>query len=261
MGIGTWAVVDKWTSGEGFRFENIFDFLFNLAFLLIVVGGIIFIVSFAGCIGALRENMCLLKFYSICLLVFFLGEMALAALGFIYPNKISEFMEGSLSDELIKNYRDDLDFQNLIDLLQKDFQCCGISQEGYRDWSKNEYFNCTVNPEDNPSVERCGVPFSCCLSQTALNVSGEPNLVNIMCGFGLQEKPYQEVVSKIYTQGCIPVIKTYIEGNQFTLAGIAIGVAISQLLVLWLSRTLEGQIDSQKSLWERTPRYPENRRN
>jgi hypothetical protein len=28
-------------------------------------------------------------------------------------------MEGSLSDELIKNYRDDLDFQNLIDLLQK----------------------------------------------------------------------------------------------------------------------------------------------
>lgn len=39
--------------------------------------------------------------------------------GFIYPNKISEFMEGSLSDELIKNYRDDLDFQNLIDLLQK----------------------------------------------------------------------------------------------------------------------------------------------
>lgn len=28
-----------------FRFENVFDFLFNLAFLLIVVGGIIFIVS------------------------------------------------------------------------------------------------------------------------------------------------------------------------------------------------------------------------
>ncbi len=46
--------------------------------------------------------------------------------------------------------------------------------EIFRDWSKNEYFNCTVNPEDNPSVERCGVPFSCCLSGSAHNVSGEP---------------------------------------------------------------------------------------
>ena len=106
--------------------------------------------------------------------------------GFIFPHKISYFMEESLSDELIKSYRDDLDFQNLIDLVQFEFQCCGISSQGYRydylmcwviwtwnlilkniflcrDWSKNEYFNCT-RPEENKSVERCGVPFSCCLS-------------------------------------------------------------------------------------------------
>ena len=81
VAVGIYAVFDKWTSGEGFKLENVFDVIFNLAFLMIIVGLIIFVVSFAGCIGALRENMCLLRFYSLCLLLFFLAEMALAALG------------------------------------------------------------------------------------------------------------------------------------------------------------------------------------
>ena len=80
--------------------------------------------------------------------------MTLLALSFIYPNKLTEFLETELSEKLIQSYRDDLDFQNLIDLVQQDFECCGISSEGYRDWSKNEYFNCTERKEDNPSVER-----------------------------------------------------------------------------------------------------------
>ena len=149
-----YAALDKWSSGEAFKLHTIFDVMFNIGFLLMIIGGIIFVVSFAGCIGALRENMFLLRFYSLCLLIFFLAEMTLLALSFIYPNKLTEFLETELSEKLIQSYRDDLDFQNLIDLVQQDFECCGISSEGYRDWSKNEYFNCTVNPQDNPSVER-----------------------------------------------------------------------------------------------------------
>ena len=47
------------------------------------------IVSFAGCIGSLRENLFFLKFYSFCLLIFFLLEMVLLALAFIYPHKLT----------------------------------------------------------------------------------------------------------------------------------------------------------------------------
>jgi len=254
LGIGTYAVIDKWASGEGFRLENVYDIIFNLAFLLIICGGVIAIVSFAGCIGALRENMCLLKFYSFCLLLFFLLEMALAALGFIFPYKVSGFLEGTLSEELIQNYRDDLDFQNLIDLVQKDFECCGISKDGgYKDWSKNPYFNCTKNKDDNPSVERCGVPFSCCLQnvQTELNDDG---LVNIMCGFGVQDRTVfpkeKDVVKKIHTKGCIYKLQQYFEKNLFTVGIVALCVAVGQLGVIWLSRTLEGQIENQRSLWK-----------
>lgn len=250
LGIGTYAIIDKWASGEGFRLENVYDIIFNLAFLLVICGGVISIVSFAGCIGALRENMCLLKFYSFCLLLFFLFEMALAALGFIFPYKVNVFLENTLSKELIENYRDDLDFQNLIDLVQKDFECCGIGSEGYREWSQNAYFNCTKLVSDNPSVERCGVPFSCCLKsvQTELNDDG---LVNIMCGFGVQEEKNQKnVVKKIHTIGCINRLQQYFESNLFTVGIVALCVAVTQLGVIWLSRTLEGQIENQRSLWK-----------
>lgn len=249
VAVGIYAALDKWSSGEAFKLETIFDVMFNIGFLLMIIGGVVFLISFAGCIGALRENMCLLRFYSLCLLIFFLAEMTLLALSFIYPNKLTEFLETELSEKLIQRYRDDLDFQNLIDLVQQDFECCGISSEGYQDWSKNEYFNCTKNKEDNPSVERCGVPYSCCHAQP------EGTLVNLMCGFEVQSPPgvplkdTADVLEKINIRGCIPTIQTLIENNLYTVGGIAIAIALSQLLVIWLSRTLEGQIESQKALW------------
>lgn len=81
----------------------------------------------------------------------------------------------------ITHYRDDIDLQNLIDFGQREvsflnviytqpmfyqlmlnvsrqFGCCGAVT--YMDWSQNMYFNCTT---ENPSRERCSVPFSCCI--------------------------------------------------------------------------------------------------
>nr|CAD7193582.1 unnamed protein product [Timema douglasi] len=53
-----------------------------------------------------------------------------------------------------------------LEKVQEVFRCCGLSSEGHMDWAKNEYFNCT-----SPSVERCGVPFSCCMNATDISVS------------------------------------------------------------------------------------------
>ena len=37
---------------------------FDPVWLVLVVGAVTFILGFAGCVGALRENICLLKFVS-----------------------------------------------------------------------------------------------------------------------------------------------------------------------------------------------------
>lgn len=56
------------------------------------------------------------------------------------------------------HYREDPDQQNLIDWLQSSWECCGIDSPS--DWDQNLYFNCTSSILG--SREACGVPFSCC---------------------------------------------------------------------------------------------------
>lgn len=80
LGIGIYAFMDKWEEANGLvKLENIYDVVLNVSLVLIIAGVVVFAVSFAGCLGALRENTCLLKFYSMCLLIFFLAEMAIGA--------------------------------------------------------------------------------------------------------------------------------------------------------------------------------------
>jgi hypothetical protein len=38
--VGVYATLDKWSSGEVFKLDTIFDVMFNLGFLLIIIGGI-----------------------------------------------------------------------------------------------------------------------------------------------------------------------------------------------------------------------------
>lgn len=67
IGIGTYAFLDKWpdiTNGL-IKVETIYDVVLNISLVFILAGGVVFIVSFSGFVGALRENTCLLKFVSI----------------------------------------------------------------------------------------------------------------------------------------------------------------------------------------------------
>ncbi|XP_023169427.1 tetraspanin-33 [Drosophila hydei] len=241
LGIGVYAFKIKWEESNGWvKLENIYDVILNISLVMIITGIVIFVVSFAGCLGALRENTCLLKFYSLCLLIFFLMEMAIAIICFVFPQNMNSFLEDQFTDKIIHSYRDDPDLQNFIDFAQKEFQCCGLSNAGYQDWSKNEYFNCS-----SPSVEKCGVPYSCCINATDISTG----LVNIMCGYGVQEHSVAAASKLIWTSGCIEVVRVWAERNLYTIAGIALGVALVQLLVIYLAKTLEGQIELQKSRW------------
>lgn len=206
------------------------------AMMLMVVGILMFIITFCGCVGSLRENICLLQTFCICLTVIFLLQLAAGVLGFVFSdkarNKVTEMINKSIT-----HYRDDIDLQNLIDFGQREFGCCGAVT--YMDWSQNMYFNCTT---ENPSRERCSVPFSCCI------ITKQKDVINSMCGQGMQELDYLKAGNDIYTNGCIDKIVNWIHSNLFILGGIAMGLAIPQLVGMLLSQILINQIKDQIEL-------------
>ncbi|XP_021432526.2 tetraspanin-33 [Oncorhynchus mykiss] len=206
------------------------------AILLLIVGVLMFFITFCGCVGSLRENICLLQTFCIFLTIIFLLQLAAGVLGFVFSdkarNKVSEIINNA-----IVHYRDDIDLQNLIDFGQKEFSCCGGVT--YTDWSQNMYFNCTT---DNRSRERCSVPFSCCL------LSKDEAVINTMCGQGMQELPFLQAGAFIHTNGCIDKLVNWIHSNLFMLGGIALGLAIPQLVGILLSQILINQIKDQIEL-------------
>ncbi|XP_074880614.1 tetraspanin-33 isoform X2 [Buteo buteo] len=204
--------------------------------LLVVVGILTFLITFCGCVGSLRENICLLQAFSVCLTVVFLLQLAAGVLGFVFSDKARGKVSEIINSAIV-HYRDDLDLQNLIDFGQKEFSCCG--GVSYKDWSQNMYFNCTAA---NPSRERCSVPFSCCLRDT------DEVVINTMCGQGMQAMSYLEASAFIYTNGCIDKLVNWIHSNLFLLGGIALGLAIPQLVGILLAQILISQIRDQIKL-------------
>ncbi|XP_024618882.1 tetraspanin-33 isoform X2 [Neophocaena asiaeorientalis asiaeorientalis] len=163
------------------------------AILLIVVGILMFLLTFCGCIGSLRENICLLQTFSLCLTIVFLLQLAAGVLGFVFSDKARGKVSEIINNAIV-HYRDDLDLQNLIDFGQK------------------------------------------------------KAVINTMCGQGMQALDYLEASKVIYTNGCIDRLVNWIHSNLFVLGGVALGLAIPQLVGILLSMILVSQIKDQIKL-------------
>jgi len=62
VGVGLYAFFEKW-KGTGYSLVlNAEQMILDISIIMLIVGFVMFTVSFAGCVGALRENSCLLKF-------------------------------------------------------------------------------------------------------------------------------------------------------------------------------------------------------
>ncbi|XP_071527910.1 tetraspanin-33-like [Panulirus ornatus] len=241
MAIGLYGVVFTAQDLHGLKSVEIaYIVITDLSGVIVALDSIIFIVSFAGCVGALRENLTLLKIYFWSLTNLLIVELLFAIACIIFPWKSREILEMVLSKRLIEDYRESKNTQNFVDFLQTEFECCGITADGYHDWNSNEYFYCA---DDNPSAERCGVPPSCCINRKNMTH------FDVMCGYGMQSKKPHEASDVIHTGGCVTSIILFLTSNLYWAAGVIFGITLFQMYVTHQARSLMDQINLQRSRW------------
>ncbi|KAK3580355.1 hypothetical protein CHS0354_014829 [Potamilus streckersoni] len=163
----------------------------SAAVLLIVVGVIVFMIAFFGCIGAIRENHTCVMIYAVLLGLIFILEIAGGIAGFVLKDKVRDSVEKLMNTSLQKEIDQPVS-PNIWDDIQKEFKCCGV--ETYKDWEKSG-INKTA-------------PDSCC------TVHG--------CD--------RRNSSLLYTEGCLHKFTGWVQDRIVIVGGIGIAFAFIQVV-------------------------------
>jgi len=185
----------------------------NVAITLIIVGFVIFLIAFLGCCGAIKENYCMLVTFSAIILGILLIELIGAGLVLAFKSKLKSVAEDGIKKAIVKykNTTDDTTVNKVLDDIQSHFHCCGANN--YSDWQQNEFFNSTHH-----------YPYSCCSDRIETNGT------------------FCKELNKLHKQGCVDALDNEIRGSFGLLGGIAIAIAVIQLIGIIfacsLSRTI-----------------------
>lgn len=216
LAIGIYAEVERQ------RYKTLDGLFLAPAIILIVLGVVMFIVSFIGVLASLRDNLTLLKVFlytlALCLILELLGGIVALA----FRNKTVDLLNKSVRKGMV-NYYDDLDFKNIMDFVQTKFKCCGGTE--FKDWQVNMYHNCSA-----PGPLACGVPYTCCVIKPF-------EVTNTLCGYRALEKERLDIVDIVNVRGCTDAVFIWLMDNYKIMAGLLLGILVPQflgVLLAWL---------------------------
>lgn len=251
-----YSFVDRY-DGITFRHRSlVISFVVNTEVSALAASGLLHVISFMGFMGALRENVCLLRCYlwGVCLLLTL--DLIFIASCFVVPFISRGSAQSVFSIDLIVSYRDNPDYARLVDYTQESFECCGVTEARYRDWDHNVYFNCSTS---NPSSERCSVPSSCCRRNAVGSHDApvkpendpEERLRRRFCGRGVLNLTEQEAWKKVFTRGCVDACVSYIRSNVSMMIGVGLVVFAVLSLLRTMATTVHDEIVSLTHLYSK----------
>ncbi|XP_035239341.1 tetraspanin-2 [Anguilla anguilla] len=120
LAVGLWLRFDTDTVSL-LNEEGAPDTFFIGVYILIGAGGLMMLVGFFGCCGAVRESQCLLGSFFACLLVIFGAEIAAGVFGFLNKDKIIEEVQSFYSKSASENNNG----TTIASVYHKVLECCG----------------------------------------------------------------------------------------------------------------------------------------
>ncbi|XP_027002454.1 tetraspanin-2a [Tachysurus fulvidraco] len=130
--VGLWLRFDTSTASL-LRGDEAPETFFFAVYILIGAGGIMMLVGFFGCCGAVRESQCLLGLFFSCVLIIFATEVAAGVYGFLNKDEIIKEVQNFYNTS-VKNNSTTI-YHNYHDILE----CCS---------SDSGSFPCPVNAKD-----------------------------------------------------------------------------------------------------------------
>jgi len=186
------------------------------AIFIMVIGGIIFIVAFFGCCGAIKENRCLLITFGIMMSVILILSIAAIITAFVYTKRTKPWLTELMHDQLVRyGTNDKISDQQLAktfwDNTQQNDHCCGINN--LTDWHDNAELNKTQS-----------LPDSCCRNNTA------------GCGFNYFVPKIPTI--PVWNATCYETMRNDFQNKMLYVGAIACCVAILQVIGIILACSL-----------------------
>ncbi|MEQ2268739.1 hypothetical protein XENORESO_013351 [Xenotaenia resolanae] len=202
--------------------------------ILLTLGFLLTLLCLTGCVGALRENCCLLKLFSAIVLVLITIQVLFAIVAYSMQDQIEGYLRSGIL-AAIAGYQDDLDLRFITDEIQLGLQCCGA--DTYREWELNAYYNCSA-----PGVLACGVPATCCVDPLE-----NGTVWNSQCGVGAQLLDEFTAQSVIFLAGCLGGISRWIKQHESLIGTVAVIVVGVQILAVFVTTRLMESIRWHKA--------------
>ncbi|CAK6953458.1 tetraspanin-1-like [Scomber scombrus] len=225
LGVGVWVKVDSASLlGIVEQAENApsgLSQLANISYLLMAVGGVLLVIGFLGCCGAIRESRCmLLTFFSIVLIIF-LVEVAGAVVLLVFEDLADKLLT-SVEDEVIKSIRKDYgeseSLTSLWNSTMMKFECCGFTN--YTNFDRSPYY-----------FTHGGnfYPPKCC-NETMTDETD-------VCS--------KESAQRSSVEFCFDKLLQVIKDNAVIVAGVALGIAALEIAAMVVSMVLYKNIGTK----------------
>ncbi|KAH9491731.1 hypothetical protein Btru_045664 [Bulinus truncatus] len=245
IGLGIWSISSEYGASE-MKMVSGEELYHNVCMAVLVGGGLVSLVSIAGCLGGLLESKPILGLYLFIMMIILMMFLICATLGFFFREnlemRLSQHMKLSLTDQFYVNYSTDHFNKLTTDIwnkIQKEFQCCGVSGGLKSSWSWRLYQRSKwFHHQAAPAQLRDYVPASCC-NPIQSNLTDCQKLQaqtgSVIIPVQIEPSMVTNANPALYHKGCYDAVRESLADNSVNVASVILVCTIITVICIILA--------------------------